>query len=107
MMNSSSVEKQYFTIHELSEVIPISVSTIRRRIREGKIPSTQLGGKRTRHLIPASFLTEMKAQKSEQRHDSEAPVQVQKPIAGSTPRWMNSPSSLHQKNKQTERNFNA
>ncbi|HCS50403.1 MAG TPA: hypothetical protein DIW81_02230 [Planctomycetaceae bacterium] len=46
----------YLTIEECSQRVSLSDSTIRRRIREGKIPFWQPGGPGTRILIPVDAL---------------------------------------------------
>jgi excisionase family DNA binding protein len=54
-MNTAQ-EPAYLTLPDAAKRLSISVSTLRRRIDEGKIEAIQLGGKGTRWLIPVEAI---------------------------------------------------
>ena len=47
---------QYVSLKEFSAISRLSVSTLRRRIKDGSLPFRQLGGRRCRLLIPSNAL---------------------------------------------------
>lgn len=54
-MNTAQ-EPAYLTLAEAAKRMSLSVSTLRRRIDEGKIKAIQIGGKGTRLLIPVESI---------------------------------------------------
>jgi len=48
----------YLSISQFSAETTLSLATVRRRLKDGSIPSIQPGGSRTKILIPVSALTE-------------------------------------------------
>ena len=90
-MNSSvSATAAFLTIEELSQHLPLSIKTIRRRIRDGSIPAIQPGGKGTKILIPLEWLNQQSAvsQESPPQQTSISGSTQRKIISGSSPQWM-------------------
>src|SRR5213078_4633777 len=52
----SSEVQRYLTYDELSKITGISLSTLRRRVKDGSIPCIQPGGPRTRVVFPLDVL---------------------------------------------------
>lgn len=46
----------YWTVQQVMDYLPLSPSTVRRRVKDKTIPSVQLGGKGCRILVPVNFL---------------------------------------------------
>lgn len=87
-MDDQSTKQNFLTIEELSDRLPLSISTIRRRIRDGKIPSIQLAGRRSKHLIPARFVDDLTRQLTTSRSRNSQSDQSKSSIPGPKPRWM-------------------
>ncbi|WP_417390480.1 hypothetical protein [Gimesia sp.] len=87
---SDSKSSILLSIHELNAVVSLSITTIRRRIREGTIPAIQPGGKGTKLLIPVEWLQKWSAlsQASPEQTTSTTNAKQRKTISGPRPRWM-------------------
>lgn len=55
-MTDNAQDEQFLSIDEFARRTSLSESTIRRRVRDGSIPSWQPGGPGTRVLIPIDAL---------------------------------------------------
>lgn len=61
------VSRQFYSLSEIETILGIGKTTVFKYVREGKIPSVLLVGKR---LVPKSFVDELIAQAMEQAEDS-------------------------------------
>ena len=90
--------RRFFSIAEFAELSGLSISTVRRRLRDGSLPIVQPGGPRTRVLVPADVLkAPVKAranmgpmdEKSTSIDATESAPRHQKPIIpGPRPKWL-------------------
>lgn len=102
-MAPPSIAKKYLSLEELSALTGLSVSTLRRRVRDGSLPTWQPGGRRTRLLFPLELVdAAMSAVSSDTNSQGDAPPESTNareatqssqesagtPLAGPTPRWM-------------------
>ena len=81
-------------IDELSAKSGLSLSTLRRRLREGKLPYLQPGGPRTRVLFPADILDRLVNQTPAILASQPDAVTLPKPAStarGPQPRWQKKP----------------
>ncbi|MEQ8854387.1 helix-turn-helix domain-containing protein [Gimesia sp.] len=86
MANSDTSD--LLSIEELSTIISLSISTIRRRIRDGSIPAIQPGGKGTKLLIPKEWVNQQATiSKSSRLEPSSSGRHQRICISGPTPRW--------------------
>lgn len=86
MANSSSSD--LLSIEELSDIVSLSISTIRRRIRDGGIPAIQPGGKGTKLLIPKEWINQQATTPQSSRLEPSSSGRHQrKSISGPPPRW--------------------
>jgi len=70
MTDSSPIEvteREYLSPHEFVARSGLSLPTVRRYLRDGRLPSIQPGGRRCRVLIPRSALESYSAAKSAAR----------------------------------------
>lgn len=91
-----AAQPEYITIYELSAIGGLSVSTLRRRVRDGSLPFIQLGGSRSRLLFRRDVLDRLAdpagappAQAADApAHDDDANrPQPARPLSGPRPRW--------------------
>ena len=61
------VSRQFYSLSEIETILGIGKTTVFKYVREGKIPSVLVVGKR---LVPKSFVDETIAQAMEQAEDS-------------------------------------
>ena len=94
------IESRYLTIQELRGLSGWSLSTIRRRVRDGSIPVIQPGGPRTRMLFPADVLDRLATPRIkptdaiDTNHavkDSPNWEEADQSLAGPMPDWMSGP----------------
>ncbi|KAA0134462.1 helix-turn-helix domain-containing protein [Gimesia chilikensis] len=86
MANPSSSD--LLSIEEVSDIISLSISTIRRRIRDGSIPAIQPGGKGTKLLIPKEWINQQATTPQSSRLEPSSSGRHQrKSISGPPPRW--------------------
>jgi excisionase family DNA binding protein len=57
----NAVEAEYLSVQEFVAYSSLSIATVRRRLKEGKLPHLQFGGKGHRILIPRDALQASKA----------------------------------------------
>jgi excisionase family DNA binding protein len=77
------------TVEELSQLTGLSVSTIRRRVKDGTIPFLQPGGPRSRIAFPADIVERLLQITSHRSPDTEpiAEMPPVKPQCGPQPKW--------------------
>jgi excisionase family DNA binding protein len=75
-------EKSFVTIAELSRTSGLSDSTIRRLVRDKRIPFVQPSGKGGKLLFPPDAI-----ERSAQTHSENQASEL--PLAGRRPSWMN------------------
>jgi hypothetical protein len=76
---------------QFSELSGLSLATVHRYLRCGRLPYTQLGGRRHRILIPFDALDQVHKQMAEGpplRAEAADRPSRQGPRSGPTPRWM-------------------
>jgi len=78
-----SVQPEFLSIPQFAALSQLSMSTIRRRLRDGSIPFSQPGGKRTKILIPQKALTEL-ANPTNVVEPNPTHIET---IAGPSPKW--------------------
>jgi excisionase family DNA binding protein len=85
-------DSRYLTIEELSQRSRLSVSTLHRLKKSGKIPYVQPAGKGGRLLFPADALERVALATAS--FGPEPPVEAQSPkrLSGPLPAWMQRPS---------------
>lgn len=93
-MKTPDSQSEYLNIEEFCQLVPLSESTVRRRIRAGDIPSWQPGGTGTRILIPVSCLESFEKLPAAKPALEQASQPSPKPIAGPRPRWMQSETDM-------------
>ena len=76
-------DHDFLTIEAASRKFSLSISTLRRRIGDGKIAAVQPGGPRTMWLIPANALDTLRPAKTE----SVANARKSTRRAGPKPQW--------------------
>ena len=87
--------RAYVTVEEAATILDLSISTIRRRVRDGSLPSLQLGGRGHLLRIPREAMMMLTL------HEPEASTQPPEPakqpvdatdqanrLPGPQPRWM-------------------
>lgn len=92
--------RRYLTVQQFADLSGLSLSTIRRRIRDGSITHAQPGGKRRRILIPVGALEHRQhcpSASHEARNenpneqvnvaDPGQPSPPERPIPGPSPKW--------------------
>ncbi|QDU05456.1 Helix-turn-helix domain protein [Gimesia chilikensis] len=85
---NTSISAAFHTIEELAPKLAVSISTIRRRIRDGSIPAIQPGGKGTKLLIPKEWVNQQATiSKSSRLESSSSGRHQRKSISGPAPRW--------------------
>ena len=80
----------YLSVEEFGAVTGLSVSTVRRRIRDGSLPVFQPGGKKSRILIPGGVLTDRSRQEpvaTPPEPAAASPTPSPPTLAGPRPRW--------------------
>ena len=87
-------DRPLLSIQEFSALSGLSAVTVRRRLRAGLLPFTQLGGRKHRILIPAAALLAMQPSAAERPpNPPERPAEPspKTPPPGPKPRWMRGP----------------
>jgi excisionase family DNA binding protein len=90
----SGPTRQYLTITEVSERTTLSVSTIQRLCRKGKLPYFQPGGPRTRLLFPPDVIEQaVKLAQDASLPAPDPPVAASPtPSRGPKPKWQGHPT---------------
>jgi excisionase family DNA binding protein len=93
--STASFAPAYLTYEELSARTGISVSTLRRRVKDGKLPYFQPGGRRTRLVFPVDVVERLlqSAPTSSQTLPESQLQPVAHPLQGPQPKWMRNGSS--------------
>lgn len=87
--------REYLSPHEFGVMSSLSLATIRRYLRDGRLPSIQPGGPRCRVLIPGTALEAFLAakhiegsRKTERSPTVTKPTYIpSKPLPGPKPNW--------------------
>jgi len=80
-------EPQVLSVNDFAILSGLSLSTIRRYVADGRLPSIQLGGPRCRVLIPRDAL--LQVAKAESAAPLRAtPLAEKKAISGPIPLWL-------------------
>lgn len=87
--------RQFYTIHEFSGLKSLSVSTVRRRIKDRSIPFEQPGGRGKKILIPAWALQpslpipepSLRAEKPIEYLEAAAVIPEPRTRSGPEPKW--------------------
>lgn len=81
----------YWTVQQVMDYLPLSPSTIRRRVKDKTIPSVQLGGKGCRILVPVNFLKQAGMAKPVKMNQEETKSlstgQRAAELPGPSPKW--------------------
>lgn len=86
-------ERDYVSPHEFVAKSGLSLATVRRYLRDGRIPSIQPGGRRCRVLIPRSALesfTVVKRASGTTKPNPSSPAKAMlshKPLPGPRAKW--------------------
>jgi excisionase family DNA binding protein len=86
-------ERDYISPHEFVAKSGLSLATVRRYVRDGRLPSKQPGGRRCRVLIPRSALeqfTALKPVSGPTKPNPSAPTAAMhsnKPLPGPRAKW--------------------
>lgn len=88
-------EREYLSPQEFVLRSGLSIATVRRYLRDGRLPSVQPGGRRSRVLIPVTALEPFVATAVRLSTQPIAPVEVnlkrqdrtKRPIPGPSPLW--------------------
>ena len=72
-------ERRYLTVEELSKATTLSVSTLRRRFKEGSIVGFQPGGRGSKILFPIDAIEKIQCQPPS--------IPAHRPPAGPSARW--------------------
>lgn len=96
MSSDASIAAEALSPKEFTQLSSLSLSTVRRYVRDGVLPSLQPGGRRCRVLIPRAALAQF-APKLQTKAEAPQPVLAAsssgKPqfneLPGPRPRWQN------------------
>src|ERR1043165_4231033 len=81
----------YLTYEELSELTGLSLSTLRRRVKDGSLPCFQSGGPRTRVIFAANVIDLLiQSTPADLEANCETPQPQPKPL-GPRPKWQRGP----------------
>lgn len=86
--------RDHYSPKEFSERSGLSLATIHRYLRSGKLPFVQLGGRRHRLLIPwdaLQLLLTPSAVETPAKQKVHKPMDSSQPLSGPQPRWLRDP----------------
>src|SRR4051794_28418383 len=88
---------RYVSLKEFSRLTGLSLTTLRRRVKDGSLPCKQLGGRRCRLLIPRDALETLDKSVAATSSDAELATTTdgsilpatttRQPLPGPRPRW--------------------
>ncbi len=94
-MDAAENGPRLLTIQELAMRSPLSLPTLRRLVRGGKIPYFQPGGKGSRLLFPPDAIERAFGACYDVSQDSTPTADAPKRLAGPVPAWLQRPPATH------------
>jgi len=86
---SPETQRKYVSPQEFSAISGLSLATVYRRLRDGSLPSIQLGPKKSRVLISLDAAERLVSAAPNAGDPSLPPSdEAPKPISGPRPKWM-------------------